>query len=89
MTQCEVSLNTPECLGGVVGERMVRCFSCGATVCKNCSTLTRRYYRWRRVRICADCQEDRREDVAAGAIVLATPPATPVQVKGEVPPVSR
>lgn len=70
MTQCEVTLNS--CMCGYAGRR--RCVSCGQPTCEECSTFTRRYYRWRRVRICADCIEDRADDIRAGRIVLRSVP---------------
>ena len=33
------------------------CFACGLPVCGECS-LIRSWYRWRRKRICANCDED-------------------------------
>lgn len=43
--------------GWADGEGSARgtCYACGDPVCGNCSTLTRRYVKGKRVRMCATC----------------------------------
>lgn len=62
-TNCEVTLNDPECEGTEWGHRPVRCYACGNKVCRKCSGMAARYLTKRNVRVCLDCQEDRAEDI--------------------------
>jgi hypothetical protein len=63
------------CVTGPVG---TRCFACGDAVCRPCSTILRRYYRWTGKRLCWDCASDYArtfgfdtgEDLAAYTVAL-------------------
>lgn len=57
---CQVSLNTPACRW----HTRAKCFACGDAACPGCSRI-RRWYRFRRVRVCNDCDE---EDTRSGGL---------------------
>lgn len=71
MPVCETGLNGDDCTGhGVHGEvTRIKCYACGKPACRPCSSIV---LNWRRkglrVRMCADCQEDNRDDFASGKL---------------------
>jgi hypothetical protein len=57
MDHCNVVLNE---IGCQVMTK-ARCFACGNTACPGCSKRMD-WYRFKRVRVCNDCQEEKRKD---------------------------
>ena len=44
------------------GQTNCVCFICAQPVCKKCSRVVSRYYKWKLKRICDDCKEERQYD---------------------------
>lgn len=72
-------MNTPECSAEFEDIR-TRCYRCGAPACGGCSALVTS--RGRRVRLCADCLESEREELALPPEVISRLGLTPLTEGG-------
>ena len=61
MDPCNVVLNSVDCQVYT----KARCFACGNAACSGCSKRMA-HYRHKRVRVCNDCQEEKRKDEKRG-----------------------
>lgn len=66
---CETTLNGDDCHGSFGENTRLRCYVCGHSCCGPCSSIVLNWTaKGRRVRMCADCQEDNMDDFASGKL---------------------